>query len=133
MNIGPIQGFGPAGEVQLADASVRVRPSPSSPPEQPADQLLPPTTGRPPNQETPTAQSAPAAVGIQEDEVQLQRDPEAGDQIVVRYLDKTGSVILQIPSSQMLDVSRAIYQEFQKQSKLQEDPGPAPAEAMRKA
>ncbi len=48
----------------------------------------------------------PSALG--QDAVQVQR--EAGDQIVIRYLDRTGQMILQVPSAQLLGLQRAIAQ-----------------------
>jgi uncharacterized FlaG/YvyC family protein len=50
------------------------------------------------------------------DEVQVQRD-SATTEIVIKYLDGSGNVILQVPSSQVLDVARAIDQGLQQESK----------------
>lgn len=46
------------------------------------------------------------AVG--QDAVQVQR--EAGNQIVIKYLDHTGQAILQVPSAQLLRLRKAIMQ-----------------------
>ena len=56
---------------------------------------------------SPTANSpAPA-----EDAVQVQR--ENGKQIVIRYLDHSGAVILQVPSSQVLRLQQAIESQLE--------------------
>jgi len=53
-----------------------------------------------------------ASSQLPEDEVQLQRDSELEEQIIVRYVNKTGNLIVQIPSPQTLNLERAIAAEF---------------------
>jgi len=53
--------------------------------------------------------SAPRA----QDAVQVQR--ETGNQIVIRYLDRCGQVIVQVPSSQVLELEKAIEQALEAQ------------------
>jgi len=53
-----------------------------------------------------------------QDEVEVQRDSAANDEIVIKYMDHSGNVILQVPSSQVLGVTRAIDQDFQREQRL---------------
>jgi uncharacterized FlaG/YvyC family protein len=46
----------------------------------------------------------------------VQRDDESNGQIVIKYLDHSGQVILQIPSSQVLGLARAIEKTFEEQA-----------------
>jgi uncharacterized FlaG/YvyC family protein len=48
----------------------------------------------------------------------VQRDSETNGEIVIRYLDRSGDVILQVPSSQMLALTRAIDQNLQQEAKV---------------
>ena len=47
----------------------------------------------------------------------MQRDSQADDQIVVRYMDDKGNLILQVPSQQVLSVAHAIGQDLQREQK----------------
>jgi uncharacterized FlaG/YvyC family protein len=47
---------------------------------------------------------------MSQDEVRVQRDSGVNSQIVIKYLDSKGNLILQIPSSQVLGLARAIEQ-----------------------
>jgi type II secretory pathway component HofQ len=78
------------------------------------------------NREVPQPQSAPATFELPQDEVQVQRDPAGSGQIVIKYLDGKGNLILQVPSSQVLGLARAIEQTFAAQAKDRaETPPPA--------
>ena len=66
--------------------------------------------------------SAPAST-IPEDEVELQHDPELKSDFIVKYLDASGRLVLQVPSEQMLDVERGIAEELQQSQWLQEKGG----------
>jgi uncharacterized FlaG/YvyC family protein len=50
------------------------------------------------------------------DEVQVQRVNGASGDIVIRYIDASGNLILQIPSSQVLGLARAIEQALEEQA-----------------
>jgi hypothetical protein len=52
-----------------------------------------------------------------QDEVQVQRDPAGSGQIVIKYLDDKGNLVLQVPSSQLLGLARAIEQTFNEQAR----------------
>jgi hypothetical protein len=54
-----------------------------------------------------------ASSQLPEDEVQLQRDSQLQQEPIVRYMDKTGNLILQVPSAQILNLQRAIAAEFE--------------------
>jgi hypothetical protein len=73
-----------------------------------------PNAGTPPKQEVLTPQNALAFTELPQDEVQVQRDNWIDGEIVVKYLNPAGDVILQIPSSQLLGMARSIGQDFQK-------------------
>jgi hypothetical protein len=120
MSINPAQGIG-ASEAYLADAGFhRERPS-SSP------KTAQPGSGNLPKQEIRAPQRAPAPIEMPQDEVQVQRDNETNGAIVVKYLDHSGSVILQVPSSQVLGLMRAIDQDFQEAAKARANAGAAQA------
>ena len=113
MSINPVPGIGPANEVQAApsphpalthSASVEVEP-------------VQPDSGSPPKQEIHRPQNTEASPEMPEDEVQVQRDSGTNGEIVIRYIDRSGDVILQVPSSQVLGVSRAIHQDLEREVK----------------
>ena len=54
-----------------------------------------------------------ASSQLPQDEVQLQHDTQLQQQLIVRYMDGAGNLILQIPSAQTLDLQHAIAAEFQ--------------------
>ena len=72
-----------------------------------------PDPGTSPKQEIHLLQNTPAAPEIAKDEVQVQRDSQTNDEVVIRYMNSAGDVILQVPSSQMLGITRAIHQDFE--------------------
>jgi hypothetical protein len=115
MSINPVQGIGPADEVRFENANPR--PSPTVPAAQGAKSAQP-SSGNPPKQEVPTSQSVPPSGEMPQDEVEVQRDSAANDEIVIKYMDHSGNVILQVPSSQVLGVTRAIDQDFQREQRL---------------
>lgn len=69
-------------------------------------------SGKVSNAEVETPKSSPAPPQVPEDEVQLQRDSELENEVIVRYVDKAGNLILQVPGAQMLNLERAIAAEF---------------------
>ena len=118
MSINPAQGIGPANEGQFANAEPRhQQPAPSRSQEATSAQPDPGTTA----EATPRSVSAPAEV--QQDEVQVQQDSEIKDEIIIRYVNPAGNVILQIPSSQVLGVQRAIDQVFEQEAKARASAG----------
>lgn len=51
-----------------------------------------------------------------QDEVQVQRANDGSGDIVIRYMDPHGNLILQIPSSQVLGLARAIERALDQQA-----------------
>jgi hypothetical protein len=122
MSIGPVQSAGSAGAE---------RPAQNNPPAAQSEtaSASSPISGRSVASEEPALEpsSRSAARGnesaeLSPDEVQLQRSSQDEDQIVIKYVvSATGSVILQVPSNQVLDVGRGIQQEFARQAKSEEN------------
>lgn len=115
MSINPVQGIGPANEASSADASSRPRRP------QPEDLAAPsaaPDPGTAPKPEVRIPQNVPQPTEMPQDEVQVHRDSETNGEIVIRYVDHSGEVILQVPSSEVLGVARAIAQDFQQEAKM---------------
>jgi hypothetical protein len=65
-------------------------------------------------QEAPVLKHVPAEAQMPEDEVQLQRDSELQNELIIRYVDGSGNLILQVPAEQVLRFQRAIAAEFEK-------------------
>ncbi len=74
-------------------------------------------SGTNPKPEIANAQSETHSLETSRDVVQVQQDGGDG-KIVIRYLDGSGNVILQIPSSQLLGLSRAIGEALDEQAKI---------------
>jgi uncharacterized FlaG/YvyC family protein len=70
-----------------------------------------------PNREIRKQQPEPVSTELAEDEVQVQRDPAGSGQIVIKYLDSKGNLILQVPSPQVLGLARAIEESFSVEAK----------------
>jgi hypothetical protein len=127
MSIGPVQNIGSISE----EPSVKANPpaersqTPTSEREA-AGKVAPPETGTPPKQDLPGVKNVPSPPELPQDEVQVQRDSQNRDEVVIKYLDKaSGDLILQIPSAEVLSVAHGIYQEFGQQAKVQESAGTA--------
>lgn len=103
MSINPVQ---PVSIDQVGTGVGRYSANTTNPPD--------PTSGTLPNQNIHRPQGADASAETTEDEVQVQRDSQTNGEIVIRYLDQTGNLILQVPSAQVLDVTRGITQALEK-------------------
>jgi len=53
---------------------------------------------------------------MQQDEVQVQRTNGVSGDIVIRYMDAHGNLILQIPSAQVLGLARAVERALEEQA-----------------
>jgi hypothetical protein len=108
MAFNPVPGIGPADPTPSADTDQRI----------PATQAPAQTTdhssdsGTSSESETRRAAAASSLKELPEDEVQLLRDQQTNGDVVIKYLDASGNLVLQVPSSQVLDVARSIIQEF---------------------
>lgn len=113
MSINPVSESVSAKEIQVTNRT----PQPGKTPDPGKGQPVDLASGLIPNRETHAPQSTPVAQEMPADEVQVQRDPGMNSEIVIKYLDGAGNVILQVPSSQVLEVARAIGQDFQEEAK----------------
>ena len=126
MSINPVPT---TSSIDPAAADVAVRRNSSSEPHPHAVSAAP-DLGIKPKEEIRAAQSHSTSAPVQRDEVRVQRDEESNGQIVIKYMDAAGNLILQIPSSQVLGLARAIEQALQEQAQEQlrksESGGPQP-------
>jgi len=113
MSINPVLGM-EAASTQWADGNPYRNGSAAANP-RPA----PPDPGTSPKQEAHLSPSAPSLAELPQDEVQVQRDSGTNDEIVIRYVDRSGKLILQVPSSQVLGMARAIGQEMAQEAKIE--------------
>jgi hypothetical protein len=128
MSIGPIQSFPPAENAQAVNPSeglsrAETRPESGAAEEEAAQ----PVSGTLPKEETSTAKSAPSTYELPEDVVEVHQDPETKDRVIIQYLDKAKNVILQVPSSEELNVERGIAQDLQEAAKLRANESTAAA------
>ena len=111
MSVGPVSRIEASGP-QLADTAQRDGSSPA-----PKTNVPRPDSGTSPKQEVSPAQEDGRSTPIPQDEVQVQREDGIDGEIVVKYLNQSGDVILQIPSSQVLGLARAIGQDLKKEAR----------------
>lgn len=98
----PVEGLAGQGQVRV---------------EQPAPQPVP---GSGPLQENGGPQSRSSRSNLAEDEVKVQMEPP-GEIAVYKFLDQNGTLVLQVPPQQLLDLAQAISQE------LAQEAAPKPA------
>jgi hypothetical protein len=127
MSINPVQGFGAVSEAQFADVNLRL--SPGRPSAAEAENPARPDPGTSPSPEVSVPQNVSVSAELQQDEVQVQRDTDADDEIVIKYVDHSGNLILQVPSSEVLDLARAINQDLQQEARVRANQGGAQAES----
>jgi uncharacterized FlaG/YvyC family protein len=127
MSIGPVQNLGSVSQEPSAKANPPAERSPTSANQQePAERTAQPETGTLPKQKEAGVKNLPSPAELPQDEVQVQRDSQNRDEVVIKYLDKTtGDLILQVPSAEVLSVARGIYQEFGQHAKVQHSTGTA--------
>ena len=114
MSINPVQGIGPADAELLVEKNPKAAPRPSTPD---CAAAVRSDLGTRPKQETPDSPKSPAPAELPQDEVRVQHDSETNGTIVIEYMDHAGHVILQVPSSQVLGVARAIEEDFRQAAK----------------
>ncbi|HEX3819461.1 MAG TPA: hypothetical protein VHW45_03980 [Candidatus Sulfotelmatobacter sp.] len=115
MSINPVAGIDPTESTQNPDIETQpLRPWPGVTPK-PASSATESGSLQEREIQPPKASAEPQQ--LPEDEVQVQHDRADGE-IVIRYLDKSGDVILQVPSSQMVGMTRSIASDFQEEAKL---------------
>ena len=113
MSINPVQTISYATPASPTTAAVRSSHARTPDPQGPS---TPPNSGPEPRQEIRSRPRTSEGSEIAKDEVQVQRDSESNGQIVIKYLDHSGRVILQIPSSQVLGLARAIERALEEQA-----------------
>jgi hypothetical protein len=110
MAINPVSGIGPAEQAQSASADPRIRQTQA--PARPAAQSFEADSGTASESENHRPSASAAASQLPEDEVQLLRDQQTNGDVVIKYLDASGNLVLQVPDSEVLGVARSITQEF---------------------
>ena len=102
MSVSPAIGPQPSTEPQAEQGNVRVEKSPP--------QTFPPSGNDASGEDSQTeSASKPAPRG--QDEVKLQWQPP-GETVVYQFVNQQGTLILQVPSEQELNLSRQISQEL---------------------
>ena len=116
MSIGPAQGFAAAAG-SPADEATRHNPHRtnrfSSGARVPNDD---PNRDTVPKAESHDPQRAPSTPLEPEDEVEVQWDTQLKNELIFKYIDGTGKVVLQVPSSEALSVKRGIQKEFDRRA-----------------
>jgi hypothetical protein len=102
MSVSPALGSLQSAQPQAEQANVRVEKTPP--------QTFPPTRNES-NGEDSQTQSAESAAPRGQDEVKLQWQPP-GETAVYQFVNQQGTLILQVPSEQELNLSREISQEL---------------------
>lgn len=111
MSIDPVQTRAAANAAQPVQA--HDDPAHATGPQVRHDRVHP-NSGMQPNRESPVHQRDRKVLEMPQDEVQVQRDSQ--NQIVIKYLDGSGKVIFQVPSSQVLALQQAIEQALEQQA-----------------
>jgi len=116
MSISPAQGIiVPLDNQQVEERSAH---PPTAAPSTPEENIAQPDSGASSKTNANPAQNAAQNNELPEDEVQVQRDSQTNGDIVVKYVDHSGNLILQVPSLQVLGLARAIDQDFAREAKL---------------
>jgi uncharacterized FlaG/YvyC family protein len=117
MSINPVPPVGSVGDAQSAEQrTVSLKELAST---QLGSETAHPDPGTPPKQEAHIPLNVSDFEELPQDEVEVQRDSETTE-VVIKYLNRSGSVILQVPSSEVLGVAHAIDQDFQKAAEVRE-------------
>lgn len=116
MSIGLVQPLNFVLETAQPDQQSAGRQAPPGPNAKQTPQVFPPDAGNVSNPEGQPPSEAATVSQLQEDEVQLQRDSELKSELIVRYVTGSGTLILQVPGEQMLNLERAIAQEFEQEN-----------------
>jgi len=117
MSIDPVPAIRPAPDSAIAGTVVRG--GAASPDPRPA---RPPDSGSKSIEELHSAKLTSETSEIPQDEVQVQRTNGASGDIVIRYLDAQGNLIVQIPSAQVLGLARAVEHALEEQAGRQSSP-----------
>jgi|SRR5208282_3148036 len=118
MSIAPVQGFPTLSSDQPEPTSVRAGYTQTKATTNPAEEPTQPVSGISQKEKSPAAKIVPVTYELPPDVVEVHQDPQLKSQVIVEYLDRSKNVVLQIPSTQELDVERGIAQEVQAAAKL---------------
>ncbi|SRR5581483_3728647 len=122
MSINPASTIEPSNTIQTNASADRRAPVVEK-------DTVQPSSERSPKTEPGTPSSSAAAPPLAQDEVEVQRDSGANGAIVIKYVDKFGHVVFQVPSSEVLGVAQAIDQELAMEAKARANPGQVPPSA----
>jgi hypothetical protein len=114
MAIDPVPVIGPAEQATSAAVGPRVHQVQA--PASLAEHSFQFGSGTAPESENHRPLAAAASHELPEDEVQLLRDQQTNGDVVIKYLDPSGNLVLQVPSTEVLGVARSIIQEFAAES-----------------
>jgi hypothetical protein len=114
MSTNPVQAITTADNSQSGSEDARSRSTQTSVPSSGT-----PNSGTSPKQEVSQPNQTAALAEFPQDEVQVQRDSQTNGDIVIRYVDHLGDLVLQVPSSQVLGVARAIDQALAQEAEAQ--------------
>ena len=122
MNTNPAVTIGAAVAVRTDERNTRSAPSRGEASRARSEH---PTSGMNSNQQTYVSESHEKNLASPQDEVEVQR--ESGNRIVIKYLDASGRLIFQVPTSQVLELNKAIEQALEHQAQTRQDAGIARA------
>lgn len=125
MSIDPVSAIRPSPEAKPQARDIR---RPQSSPDAASPVSPRPNVVRVSNRSGPGPSRNSEAPLAAEDEVQVQQGSQTDGKIVIKYLDHSGNLILQIPSSQVLGLARAIDQALDEQQKTRASGGASSAE-----
>ena len=111
MSIDPVAAIRPAPDPAAAGTVGRDRGASPDP-----GPVRRPDSGTRLIQESHSAKLSATRPEMLQDEVQVQRTNDGRGDIVIRYVDPHGNLILQIPSSQLLGLARAIDHALEEQA-----------------
>lgn len=100
MSVSPTIQLLPAAESSDAQGGARAAQIPTLP-----------GSGRGQSRETQQTENRPSAAAIQQDEVKVQIEPP-GEIAVYQFVNQQGTLVLQVPPQQVLNLARDISQEF---------------------
>jgi hypothetical protein len=111
MSVSSVLLFPPSADSQSEQGAVR--------PAQAVSQAIP---GNDPSRENQSTQIHHSRSTALQDEVKVQMEPP-GEIAVYQFLDQSGSVILQVPPEQVLNLARQISQELSQEAALKAPAG----------
>jgi hypothetical protein len=132
MSINPVHGPGADSGTQSADANPRLQRPQAAPAPFDARSWEPlPNSERLQKQASQPAESTAGENELPQDVVEVQRDSEITNQVVIKYVDQaTGGVILQVPSAEVLNVAHGIVQDLRQAAKPERSSNPGAVEGV---